>query len=49
MIKKIVTLWSKIEVIIDKILVVIRTTRHQFLVVHSHFLVVADTWTRRFS
>ena len=34
---------------LDLILVIRRTTKTHFLVVHSHFLGVEDTWTRRFS
>ena len=46
---KIVTLWSEIKITMEKFLVVIRTTRNHFLVIHSHFLGVEDMWTHRFS
>ena len=49
MMRTIVTLWSEIKVMVEKFLVVMKTTRNHFLVGHSHFLVVEDTWTRRFS
>ena len=45
--------WGKINIILESRLlktpVVMRTTKIQFLVVHTPFLVVIDTRTRQFS